>query len=204
MTDACVIRDILNANGMSTSARHNSVKSKLKDADRISVGYNLLSEDRGKKKQMFVRCTPAILLAFFLLAPVAHAAEADAVLGLWNIPDNEAQFEIYTCGSEYCGRITYMEDPKYPPDDERMPGRPKVDRQNPDPRLRNRPMLGLPLMEGFRYEGDNNWRGRIYNPEDGKTYRCKLSLDGKNRLNVRGYLGIVLLGRTQTWTRPAS
>ena len=154
---------------------------------------------------MPIRTAAAILLAVFLLASVAYGAEeADAILGLWNIPDNEAQFEIYKCGEDYCGKITYMEEPNYPPNDKLMPGRPKVDRENPDPQLRSRPMLGMPLMEGFRYEGNNTWRGRIYNPEDGKTYRCKLSLDIKNRLNVRGYLGIVLLGRTQRWTRPGS
>lgn len=154
---------------------------------------------------MLIRTAAAILLAVFFLVPVAHGdGEADAILGLWNIPDNEAQFEIYRCGEEYCGKITYMEEPNYPPNDKRMPGLPKVDRENPDPRLRSRPMLGMPLMEGFRYEGDNTWRGRIYNPEDGKTYKCKLSLDNKNSLNVRGYLGIVLLGRTEKWTRPGS
>jgi uncharacterized protein (DUF2147 family) len=152
---------------------------------------------------MRIRIGIPILFAIFLIAPVAYGAEADAILGLWNIPDNEAQFEIYLCGAEYCGKISYLQEPEYPQDDERMPGRPKIDRQNPDPRLRSRPLLGLALMEGFHYEGSNTWRGRIYNPEDGRTYKCKLSLDGKNRLNVRGYLGISLLGRTQNWTRQA-
>lgn len=148
--------------------------------------------------------TAAVLLVFFLLGSVAHGAEGDAILGLWNIPEDEAQFEIYTCGAEYCGRITRLQEPEYPPDDKRMPGLPRVDRNNPDPLLRTRPMLGLTIMEGFRYEGDNSWRGRIYNPDDGETYRCKLSLDGKNHLKVRGYLGITLFGKTQEWTRPPS
>jgi uncharacterized protein (DUF2147 family) len=155
------------------------------------------------KELMPIRCLLALLLAVFLMASAAHGAEQDGILGLWNIPENEAQFEIYMCGAEYCGKLSYLQEPEYPPDDERMPGLPRIDRQNPDPLLRSRPLLGLTLMEGFRYEGNNTWRGRIYNPDDGRIYKCKLSLDGKNRLNVRGYLGVSLLGRTQKWTRQA-
>lgn len=150
---------------------------------------------------MPVRIAAAIVFGFFLLPSLARGAEADAILGFWNIPENEAQFEIYRCGAEYCGRISYLEEPEYPPNDKSMPGRPKVDRNNPDPRHRDRPMLGLTLMEGFRYEAPNAWYGRIYNPDDGKTYRCKLWMVGNDRLNVRGYLGITLFGRTQEWNR---
>jgi len=57
-------------------------------------------------------------------------------------------------------------------------------------------------LEGFRYTGDNLWEGgRIYNPEDGRKYRCKLWLDGENRLKLRGYVGMSLLGKTETWIR---
>lgn len=129
------------------------------------------------------------------------AESADSIIGFWNTPDNDAQFEIYKCGSLYCGKIVKLEEPNYPMTDKRMPGRPQVDRNNPDPQLRQRPLLGLPLIIGFHYEGDNSWKGHIYNPDDGKIYNCKLSLDGENRLKVRGYIGIPLLGKTQVWTR---
>lgn len=145
----------------------------------------------------------ALLVLFLtvLMAAPAGAVDADSVIGFWNTQDNDALFEIYRCGSLYCGRISRLEEPNYPPTDKHMPGRPKVDSHNPDPALRNRTLVGLPLISGFHYEGDSSWKGMIYNPEDGQTYRCNFSMAGENRLNVRGYIGIPLLGRTQTWTR---
>jgi uncharacterized protein (DUF2147 family) len=142
-----------------------------------------------------------VLFSIILTAAPAGAVDADSVIGFWNTQDHDALFEIYRCGSLYCGRISRLEEPNYPPTDKHMPGRPKVDSHNPDPALRNRTLVGLPLISGFHYEGDSSWKGMIYNPEDGQTYRCNFSMAGENRLNVRGYIGIPLLGRTQTWTR---
>jgi uncharacterized protein (DUF2147 family) len=146
--------------------------------------------------------TSAVLVVI-LLASHAYGADADAILGLWNTIDGEAQFEIYKCGVEYCGKISYLREPDYPSTEKQgLAGLPKMDLENPDPLLRGRSMLGLPLMEGFRYTGGDTWEGgRIYNPEDGAKYRCKLWLDGENRLKVRGYLGFSWLGRTETWVR---
>lgn len=142
------------------------------------------------------------VLFFIMLAAVpAGAADADSIIGFWNTQDNDAVFEIYACGSLYCGKIISLEEPNYPPTDKKMPGKPKVDINNPDPALRNRTLAGLRLIFGFHYEGDNSWKGMIYNPEDGETYHCNFSMDGENRLKVRGYIGIPLLGRTQVWTR---
>ena len=106
-------------------------------------------------------------------------------------------------GTEYCGKISYLQDPNYPADDkEGMAGLPLIDRYNPDPALRKRPLVGLNLMEGFRYLGRNSWDGgRIYNPENGKYYKATISLADNNRLMLRGYWGISLLGRTEIWVR---
>ncbi|MFZ2448705.1 MAG: DUF2147 domain-containing protein [Syntrophobacteraceae bacterium] len=156
------------------------------------------------------RLVPPLLLAVLIAAALVHAAEipgalspGDAMLGLWITEERDARFEIYKCGIDYCGRISRLREPYYPPTDKRgLGGLLKMDRRNPDPALRNRPLLGLTIFEGFRYEGGNTWRGRVYNPEDGKTYKCRFSLsDNGDRLKVRGYIGVVLLGRTQTWTR---
>jgi len=143
-----------------------------------------------------------LMLALLLWTAVVQGADGDAILGYWKTPDGDAQFEIYKCGPEYCGRIAQLEEPVYPPKDKDLAGLPKIDLKNPDARLRNRKLLGLTILEGFRYKGGNTWAGRIYNPEDGNTYKCRLSVAGRGeRLKVRGYLGVSLLGRTQTWTR---
>ncbi len=152
---------------------------------------------------MSLRTIVIIGLCVIFLAPHACGAHADTILGFWNTENRKTQFEIYKCGAEYCGKISYMSEPNYPSTEKQgLAGLPKRDFDNPDPLLRGRPMLGMPLLEGFHYVGDNTWEGgTIYNPEDGKTYSCKLWLDGENRLNVRGYIGFSLLGKTVTWIR---
>ncbi len=133
----------------------------------------------------------------------AHGAAGDAILGFWNTQDHDTRFEFYRCGRQYCGKISYLREPNYSPgDSDGLAGLPKLDTHNPDPLLRKRTLLGLPLIGGFRYVGDNSWEGgTIYDPEDGRKYSCKIWLDGKNRLELRGYLGFSLFGRTETWVR---
>ena len=87
------------------------------------------------------------------------------------------------------------------PNDEK--GKPKVDKENPDENLRNRPILGLEILTDFVYDEDYTWEdGDIYDPKSGNSYSCKmyLSKDYKT-LEVRGYIGISLFGRTETWKR---
>ena len=141
-----------------------------------------------------------VILAVLWTASLAWA-EADSIIGIWNESNNDAQFEIYKCASLYCGKIHSLREPNEPPPDRSTPGHPKTDSKNPDPGLRNRPLVGMPFMSGFEYQGQNTWKGKIYNLEDGKTYNCRLSLAGANLLQVRGYVGIPLLGETVTWTR---
>jgi uncharacterized protein (DUF2147 family) len=76
------------------------------------------------------------------------------------------------------------------------------DRHNPDPGLRRRKVTGLEILHGLMPQGEGTWvGGSIYDPASGNSYTCRLTLDGDNRLWLRGYLGIPLLGRTTTWTR---
>lgn len=157
------------------------------------------------------RC--AHLLAFVLLllahavfpAPRTLAADpgADAILGLWATKDDEAHVDITKSGEQYSGKIVWLEEPIYPPDDEQgMAGLEKVDRENPDPALQKRPILGLEIVSGFTYVGDGLWKGgRIYDPDNGKTYKSKMTLRDDGVLDVRGFIGFSLLGRTTEWTR---
>ena len=146
---------------------------------------------------------PALLLTFLLFVSFASAAEEDKVLGSWDTPEKDCKIEIFRCGNKYCGRIAWLKDPYYPADDKGgMAGRPIVDRENPNTDLRARPLLGLQIMEGFTYMGKNIWEnGTIYNSDDGKTYKCKMTLSSPNRLEVRGFIGVPLLGGTSIWTR---
>ncbi|MGH8369886.1 MAG: DUF2147 domain-containing protein [Gammaproteobacteria bacterium] len=137
--------------------------------------------------------------------PADPAADksADRILGTWVTEGGKSHVEIVQQTGIYAGHISWLEEPVYPADDKQgMAGQPKIDRENPDTALRSRPIIGLPLVSGFRYADDDVWEdGRIYDPESGKTYRCKMTLLPDGSLKVRGYVGISLFGRTTIWTR---
>jgi uncharacterized protein (DUF2147 family) len=81
-------------------------------------------------------------------------------------------------------------------------GCPLRDRRNPNPALRDQMVEGLEILRGLAPRHDGTWvDGDIYDPASGNTYHCQLTLDGNDRIQLRGYLGIPLIGRTTTWTR---
>lgn len=160
------------------------------------------------------RSLPLLAIAgvlWMLLAPLpALAADlpSDAVTGHWLTEEGSkggrARVEVSrTEDGEIVGEIVWLEEPRFPPG-EPMAGEPKVDLENPDPEKRDRPVLGLEILSGFTYEGDGLWSGgTIYDPANGKTYKARMSLDSAedDTLDLRGYVGIPLFGRTTTWTR---
>lgn len=145
-----------------------------------------------------------VCLMLGMQATPAYADGSDGVLGMWMTADGKARIEITKQGDVYGGSIVWLKEPLYPADDAQgMGGKPKVDRKNPDKSLRGQPIIGLTLVQGFKYAGDNVWNdGTIYDPESGKTYSCKMTLMMDGSLRVRGYVGISLFGRTEIWTRP--
>lgn len=136
-------------------------------------------------------------------AAAAWGAGRDDIVGVWLTEDKDARIETYACGAKYCGKIVWMDGPNYTAEDkEGTPGTPKLDIHNPDPKLRGKTILGLQIISGFSYEGDNRWTGgRVYDPETGNSYHATLTLASHDRLNLRGYILIPLLGRTSKWTR---
>jgi uncharacterized protein (DUF2147 family) len=143
---------------------------------------------------MAKKLTLSIALLFFSIIST-YAQNADAILGKWLNSTGEGQIQIYKKGNKYFGKLSWI---KYPNDAD---GKPKTDTHNPDPSLRSRHELGLELLKDFAYTGDNVYEdGTIYDPKSGKTYSCKLTLNGKT-LKVRGYLGISLIGRTEVFSR---
>jgi len=135
----------------------------------------------------------ALLVVFF--AVNAFGEESDAILGNWYNEEKTSAIEIFRCTDSYCGRIAWLKNPL------NAEGKEKVDSKNSDESLRNRKLMGLQILSGFRYAGDGTWKGgKIYDPKNGKTYSCKMRLDGEN-LKIRGFIGISLLGRTTVWSR---
>jgi uncharacterized protein (DUF2147 family) len=143
------------------------------------------------------------LVSIIMIVPSASAQKPDAIVGTWWNQEKDAQIEIYPCEAKYCGKIIMLKEPNFPADDAKgMAGKPKVDRENPDASQRDRPILGMNIVWGFTHSGENLWDGGfIYNPREGKTYKCKLSFENPETLKVRGFIGISLIGKTNLWTR---
>ena len=139
-----------------------------------------------------------LLLSIVTLVSFAPKDNSEAVVGTWlSGGTKKGQIQIYKQGGTFFGKLTHIAEPNDP-----ATGKPKTDVKNPDVSKQSRPLLNLPLMYNFKYDGGNVWSdGKIYDPESGKEYNCKMTLKNPNTLEVRGYLGISLFGRTQTWTR---
>ena len=136
------------------------------------------------------------LLATWLAWPGGGAAADAVVTGVWLTQDDQAQVRISDCGDKLCGTIVALRDPLAPD------GQPKTDTRNRDASLHSRPIVGLQILRDFiRLDGKRWGDGTIYNPEDGDTYRCTITLDNPVTLIVRGYVGIPLFGKTQIWHR---
>lgn len=145
----------------------------------------------------------AATLLWLLLSNPVFAASGDAITGLWEVAEGDGRIEIYRCAAKYCGRIAWLKEPLYLPGDKGgMAGQPLVDRENPQKELASRPQLGLKIMEGYTFRGDSFWDdGTIYNTENGKSYSSNIRLRSADRLELRGYIGLPLLGGSTVWKR---
>ena len=142
------------------------------------------------------------LAAVLLTASTSFGAGPANILGQWKTDGGDSRLEIYSCGNKICGKIVWLKVPTYIDRIDGPIGKTKVDRKNPDPALRNRPILGLQVIKGFTPAGINRWgNGTCYNPETGKSYKCNMKLASPNRLKLRGYIGISLIGRYFDLTR---
>jgi len=134
------------------------------------------------------------IAAGFLLCFFAFAAEAADIKGKWLTEEGKANVVMESCGASVCGKIVWLKDPNDPS------GKPLVDALNQDESMRTRPIIGLKLTE-VTPGGDNVWKGKIYNPEDGKTYAGELKIQPDGSLLVKGCVLGGMLCDDETWTR---
>lgn len=133
------------------------------------------------------------LLGLLLICQVSFS---QTVFGRWITIDDETGnkkgiVEIFEENGKVYGRIIEILEPEH-----RKRKCNKCEGVNKD-----KPILGLTIIKGLTKKGDTYDGGEITDPKNGKTYRCKITLDGKDKLIVRGYLGISLFGRSQVWIR---
>lgn len=118
------------------------------------------------------------------------------IVATWLNASGEGRIQIYEDKDRFFGKLIWLKNPL------NEQGKPKLDHKNPDNNLKTRPLIGAVILKDFKYEGEGKWEdGEIYDPKSGKTYSCNLTLVKEDVLEVRGYIGISLIGRTETWTK---
>ncbi len=137
--------------------------------------------------------TSATALLLLFLPPFAAATDPGGnLIGRWYTKDNKAIFEFYRKGNDFCGRLEPLKLPHI------------IDSLNPVDSLKSRKLAGATTIWGLRFNPDKNqWEnGFVYNPSDGRTYRCTCRLiDEGKHLRFRGYIGVSILGQSQVWRR---
>jgi uncharacterized protein (DUF2147 family) len=132
------------------------------------------------------------IVVFFIF----QVSFSQTIFGKWKTVDDETGMEngiveIYEKAGKVYGRIIeILEKEKKHFKCEMCEGEDK-----------NKPVLGLVIIKGLKKKGDFYEGGKVTDPKNGKSYHCKMNLEGKDKLIVRGYIGISLFGRSQTWFR---
>lgn len=139
-----------------------------------------------------------VLISLSTLATRPALADGpDAIVGVWKTGEGNAMVRIYKNGEKYQGKIVWLKEPIDP-----ETGKPKLDKNNPEESARARALLGMVNVWGFTPTEKNVWdNGNIYDPKNGNTYSCTIKMSNSNTIEVRGFIGVSLIGRSDTWTR---
>ena len=144
-------------------------------------------------KKISILLTAAVMITLLAFAP----ANGDRLLGVWQSGTGKAGVKIEKIGTKYYGKIVWLKEPIDP-----ATGKAKVDKNNPDEKLRTVPLKGYRILKDFVYKNNDEWsEGTIYDPENGSTYKSTIKMKDDNTLDIRGYIGVQALGRTDTWKR---
>ena len=124
--------------------------------------------------------------AVFVLVSVfgANPARALEPFGVWKTEDGESKINLAPCGTKLCGTLIWLSAPND------AAGQPLRDVNNISSALRNRPLIGVQLLLGLAKDGDH-WVGKIYNPDDGKTYDGSLTLSGTDKAAIKGCVAAI-------------
>lgn len=135
-----------------------------------------------------------IAILFFGLTSLVHAVGASdnpsSALGQWITQSGNLQVEIKPCGEALCGTVVRVLA-------NNSMSKPGEVMEAADAR----PALGMKILSSFVAAGEGEWKGQIYNRENGKTYDCRISPISGHELKVRAYRFLPLFGKTQIWTR---
>jgi uncharacterized protein (DUF2147 family) len=145
-----------------------------------------------------------LVISMSFAVPASAQGKPDKILGYYLTYDDEtgaekSQVQIYKDpNGKYYGKIVWLKEPN-------KNGKPKVDDKNPDVKLQKRPVMGLEILKGFKYDKESNeWNdGSIYNPASGKTYNCYITFETETHVKIRGFIGAswMGLGKTAYWDK---
>jgi len=156
------------------------------------------------KMRKYYSFTIVFTLCLLAFSSLNAQSKADKIIGTYEAiseeTNNVSHIKIFKASNgKYFGEIIWLKNAKEPD------GKEKLDKKNPDEKLRSRKVLGLKMLNNFVYDAsDNEWNGgTIYNPATGKTYNSYIKFDGPDKLHIRGYIGAAWmgLGKTVYWTR---
>jgi uncharacterized protein (DUF2147 family) len=128
-----------------------------------------------------------------LVATTAATAQVGSPVGEWLVEDGTARIKVVSCPQAQgqppvLWGVIWAED------------RPGVDKQNPDPSMKNRPLLGVPILINMKQTQANKWEGKIYDGTRGSLFESNISVDRNDRLAVRGCVAGIFCGG-QDWRR---
>jgi uncharacterized protein (DUF2147 family) len=129
-----------------------------------------------------------LIVSLFFGNIIAQNAPQDAAVGVWFNAEKDGKIQIYKQGDKYFGKIVWSKAPR-------------KDTENPDDKLKSRELVGTVILNNFKFTGKSWEDGSIYDPKNGKTYSCIIKTKGANSLDIRGFVGISLIGRTTNWTK---
>jgi uncharacterized protein (DUF2147 family) len=144
-----------------------------------------------RMKTFFTGAALALPLLAIAIATPSAAANPE---GRWSMSNGKVTVHVSNCGGNLCAKIVDLAEPI-----SKIDGKPKVDRENPDPDKRKRPLKGLSILIGMKPAGEGEWKGAIYNPDDGKTYSATVRHDGKT-MKVKGCVAGILC-KTNTFVK---
>lgn len=136
------------------------------------------------------------ILALLFILPI-FAQNAERITGVWFNGEKTSKIEITQAkDGTFVGELIWLKEPND------AAGKPKIDSKNSDEKLAKRPLINLQVLSGLKYDGKSKYSsGKIYDPKSGKTYSAKAEMTNNNTLALRGFIGIALAGRTDTWIR---
>ena len=132
-----------------------------------------------------------------ILIPSALTAAASPY-GLWMTEKKGVIVDVYACGENLCGRTVWLKKMTF------KDGRDRLDAKNPNAALRDRHWCGIEVITGVKPVSATEWQGGdVYDPKTGKTFDFDMEQRG-DTMKVRGYLGVKMLGKSETWTRTSA